>query len=373
MQLSQLSTPCALVDRAVLERNVATMARRMDSLGVRLRPHVKTHKCLEIARLQAASGGITVSTLAEARFFAGHGFRDITWALPLDPERLGEVAELQSGLQSLHLLLDGAPALAAVEAFAAAQSVRFSVFLEVDCGYHRSGVEPSDPESFALARRLASSPGVDFAGILTHAGHSYRCRGAAELEVVAEEERRVMAGFAGGLRSLGVTVPTVSVGSTPTMSRVRDLEGVDEARPGNYVFYDLHQEAVGSCRREDVALSVLATVIGCYPRTGRLVLNAGALALSKDRGAEHVEGFGGYGALVSADGSRALDHLRLEGLSQEHGHVVSDPPERAAELPVGTRVRVLPNHSCLTAALHERYVVVEGDRVVDRWLPIRGW
>ncbi|MCB1056992.1 MAG: alanine racemase [Acidobacteria bacterium] len=377
MRLAELQTPCALIERSVLERNVATMARRMAELGVSLRPHVKTHKCAEIARRQGGfqgdAGGITVSTLAEARFFAGHGFRDITWALPLDPERLAAVAELQRGLEGLHLLLDDPAVLAAVEAFGSAHGVRFSVFLEVDCGYHRSGVDPGLGEAFELARRLAESPVVEFRGLLTHAGHAYRCQGAAELEAVAEEERSVTAGFAAELRAQGVPVPVVSVGSTPTMSRVRDLSGVDEVRPGNYVFYDLHQEAIGSCRRRDIALSVLATVVGCYPQSGRLVLNAGALALSKDRGAEHVEGFRGYGALLTADGSRVLDHLRLTGLSQEHGHVQSFPPERAAELPVGSRVRILPNHSCLTAALHEDYVVVDGDEVIETWRPVRGW
>jgi D-serine deaminase-like pyridoxal phosphate-dependent protein len=360
------------VDLDAVERNVETMARRMEALGVRLRPHVKTHKCAELGRLQSPDGRITVSTLAEARHFADHGFRDITWALPLDPQRLPEIAELTGRLDAFHLLLDDIRTLDALESYAATQGARFSVFLKVDCGYHRAGVDPQDPRALELVRRMASSGAVRFAGILTHAGHSYTCRTDDEVAAVAEEERRVMADFAAELRRLGLEAPEVSVGSTPTMTRVRSLEGVTEARPGNYVFFDLHQEAIGSCRRRDVALSVLTTVVGCYPERGQLVLNVGSLALSKDRGAIHVPGFDGYGELVEVGGG-AIEGLRLISLSQEHGQVRTASPELARRYPVGTRLRVLPNHSCLTAALFDRYHVVRGERVVEEWKPVRGW
>lgn len=375
--LTDLVTPCAVVDLDAVERNVGAMARRMESLGVRLRPHVKTHKCVELGRLQSPDGRITVSTLAEARHFAAHGFRDITWALPLDPQRLPEVAELAAQVDSLHLLLDDPRALDALEAYAEsscgeAQEGCFSAFLKIDCGYHRAGVDPQDPAALELARRLAASRWVRFAGLFTHAGHSYSCRSDDEVVAVAEQERSVTADFAAELRRHGLEVPEVSVGSTPTMTRARNLEGVTEARPGNYVFFDLHQEAIGSCRRRDVALSVLGTVVGCYPERGQLVLNLGSLALSKDRGAVHVPGFGGYGELVELDGG-AIEGLELTSLSQEHGQVRAASPDLARRYPVGTRLRVLPNHSCLTAALFDRYHVVRGHRVVEEWKPVRGW
>ncbi|MDY7093790.1 MAG: alanine racemase [Acidobacteriota bacterium] len=375
--LENLATPCAVVDLDAVERNVETMARRMESLGVRLRPHVKTHKCVELGRLQSPDGRITVSTLAEARHFAADGFRDITWALPLDPQRLPEIAELKAEVDAFHLLLDEPRTLDALESYArnsgpGGAEARFSAFLKVDCGYHRAGVDPASPAALELTRRLAASSAVRFAGILTHAGHSYSCRTDDEVAAVAEQERSVMADFAAELRRRGLEVPEVSVGSTPTMTRVRSLEGITEARPGNYVFFDLHQEAIGSCRRRDVALSVLATVVGCYPERGQLVLNVGSLALSKDRGAVHVPGFEGYGELVE-EGGGGIEGLELVSLSQEHGQVRTASPELARRYPVGTRLRVLPNHSCLTAALFDRYHVVRGQRVVEEWRPVRGW
>lgn len=370
--LERLATPAALVDLDVVERNVQRMDARMRRLGVELRPHVKTHKCVEIGRLQAPDGRITVSTLAEARHFAAAGFGDITWALPLPLGRLPEAMSLAAEIERFDLLIDHPAALAAIESFVDAEGGRPSVLLKVDCGYHRAGVDPESAEAVELALAMARSPAIGFAGILTHAGHAYGCRGAAELAAAAEEERRVMADFAAELRRRGVSVPRVSVGSTPTMTRARDLTGVSEARPGNYVFFDRYQAAIGACEPGDVALTVLATVIGCTPDRGRLLVDAGALALSKDLGATHVEGFGGYGELQALDGT-PLGHLELVALSQEHGHLVCRSPELAARHPVGSKLRVVPNHSCLTAALHERYHALRGGEVVARWSPVRGW
>lgn len=374
MKIGDLKTPCAVLDLDVLERNTARMAERVARLGARLRPHVKTHKCLEAARLQVRGhfGGITVSTLAEARFFAQGGFRDITYAFPLPLSSLDDAAELTRSLDRLSVLLDHEATLQALEAYGNAQGVRFSVFLKVDCGYHRAGVDPSRPESVELAHRLSHSPCVDFRGILTHAGHSYDCRNAEEIRVVSEQERAVMVSFAERLRRAEIPVSEVSVGSTPTMSHASSLEGVTEARPGNYVFYDAFQATVGSCRMEDAALSVLATVVGQYPDQQKLLVNVGALALSKDEGARHVEPDCGYGVVGSPNGSR-YPELRLTSISQEHGQVHGRSPIDFAKYEVGSRLRVIPNHSCLTAAMYDRYFVVRGDSVVDEWKTVRGW
>jgi D-serine deaminase-like pyridoxal phosphate-dependent protein len=177
---------------------------------------------------------------------------------------------------------------------------------------------------------------------------------------VAEEERSVMAALAERLRTEGIEVPAVSVGSTPAMSALDgpgDLTGVTEARPGNYAYFDLTQVAIGSCRVHDCALSVLATVISAQPGADLAVIDAGALALSKDTGA----GSTGFGRLYESPTSEVLyPALRVASLSQEHG-VLSGP------LPHGTRVRVLPNHSCLAAACFDEVHAVRGDEVVDTW------
>ena len=374
MHIEELPTPCAVVDLDRLDRNCERMSERLLSLGVRLRPHVKTHKCVEAARLQVRGhfGGVTVSTLAEARAFAAAGFADITYAVPIAPARIAEAAELARRVERLGLLVDHESVVGELEACAAAQGVRMRVLLKVDCGYHRAGVDPAAESSVALAARLARSQYLDFAGILTHAGHAYRARDAADAATAAVQERDVMVAFAVRLREAGIEVAEVSVGSTPTMCAATDLTGVTEARPGNYAFFDAFQTAIGSCTLADAAFFVLATVIGSYPARGELLLDAGALALSKDEGPRHVDAECGYGVLVHPLSRRPRRGLRLVALSQEHGQV-RGAAETVAAQPIGTKVMVVPNHSCLAAALHERFAVVCGETVVDEWRPVRGW
>jgi D-serine deaminase-like pyridoxal phosphate-dependent protein len=374
MRLTELKTPCAVADLPVLERNCARMRERAASLGVRLRPHVKTHKCPEIGRIQhgGEAGPVAVSTLAEARAFAAGGFTDFTYAVPIPFPAIPEAAELGRSVR-LNLLLDSKAALRELEAFAAAQSVRFPVFLKVDCGYHRAGVDPESPQGEALAAKLAASSGVEFRGLLTHAGHAYAARNREESRAIAEQERDAVVRFAARLRAAGIAVHEVSVGSTPTCCAAQDLSGVREIRPGNYAFFDAFQAAIGSCEAKDaLAFTVLATVIGHYPDRGRLLINAGALALSKDPGPIHVDAACGWGLLFTPEGRR-LSRLRIRGLSQEHGEVEGAAPEDFERLPIGSCVRVVPNHSCLSAACFGRYAVVRGGEVVDEWRTARGW
>lgn len=372
MDLSELKTPCALVDLDVVERNCRRMSDMAKSRGVRLRPHVKTHKCIEAARrsVDGHFGGITVSTLAEAEHFAAAGFDDITYAVPLATGRVGQALELSKKI-ALHLLVDHRDAVSALADAATRAELRPSVLLEIDCGYHRGGVEPHRPEAHAIVDQIVAAPSLDFAGLLTHAGHSYGCVGRDAIARVAAQEREVIVHFADALRARGVEVRTVSVGSTPTMSVAPDLAGVTEIRPGNYVFYDAFQAAIGSCSLDDAAFSVLATVIGSYPHDGRLVIDAGALALSKDPGATHTDDHRGYGVVCDRT-RRALEGLSLVSLSQEHG-VIRGTSEAVATLSIGTRLRIVANHSCLAAACHDSFHVLRGERVVARWAPVRGW
>jgi len=357
-----LTTPAFLVDRSIVERNCDRMRRKALQSGVAFRPHAKTHKTIEIARMQhgGAAGPITVSTMAEAEFYADAGFRDITYAVPIAPEKLPRAAALQRRLERLNILLDSFDALRAVEG----SGTVFDAFLKVDCGYHRAGVDPNDPDSVRLAMAMASSPAIHFQGLLTHAGHSYNARTVDEIRRVAAEETAALTRFRALLDGLGDT--TRSVGSTPTLSVVERFTDCDEVRPGNYVFFDAFQTTLGSCRFEDIAVSVLATVVGSYPERHEAVLDAGALALSKDTGPDHIDPKFGYGMVCDLD-LRPID-ARLVALSQEHGKLAT-----REHLPVGTRVRVVPNHSCLTAAMYDRYHVLEGGRVVGEWRPVRGW
>lgn len=370
MRLEELSTPAAVVDLETVERNARRMSEHVSSLGARLRPHVKTHKCLEAARLQVRGhfGGITVSTLAEARAFAEGGFEDITYAVPISPARMAEAAKLSRSLRHLNLLIDHPDTAAALSSTASNHDVRLRVFLKFDCGYHRAGVDPESENALELARQLHEDPHLELVGVLTHAGHSYSCRNAGEIRKVASTERQVAVEFAGRLEQSGVPPGIVSIGSTPTVALAENLDGITEVRPGNYAFFDVFQATIGSCTLEDAAFSVLASVIGVYPSDDRFIIDAGALALSKDGGPRHVDLDAGFGRVLSLEGER-LDH-EVASLSQEHGVC----RKGAAPLPrVGTKLRVLANHSCLAAAQHSRFHVVVGDEIDAEWQPVKGW
>ncbi|HEX8351984.1 MAG TPA: alanine racemase [Pyrinomonadaceae bacterium] len=373
MDLHTIKTPSLVLDVGRVRRNAETMTARVKGFGASLRPHVKTHKCVEVARIQTAgaAGGITVSTLAEARAFAAEGFDDITYAVPVEPGKFAEAIELAKRCERLALITDDVDIPPLLDEAARRAGVTLDLFLKVDCGYHRCGVEPDTPEALEIPRRIESVRGLRFAGILTHAGHSYHARSPEELLALARHERDLMREFAARLRSDGIDVPTVSVGSTPTATHVDHLDGVDEARPGNYIFYDAFQATLGSCSFADCALTVLAAVVHRDRARRRVVLDAGAVALSKDRGPVELDPACGFGRVLDLEG-RDLG-LRVDSVSQEHGAVGVEDERLFDTLRVGARVRVLANHSCLAAAQHAHYHVLEGDRVIDRWEIHVGW
>jgi D-serine deaminase-like pyridoxal phosphate-dependent protein len=371
--LNELKTPALLLDVERVQCNAERIGDRVRDGGARLRPHIKTHKCIEVARIQTRShsGALTVSTLAEARAFAAHGFSDLTYAVPIEPGKFDEAIRLSRDCERLSLITDDVEIPERLNEAARRAGVTLDLFLKVDCGYHRCGVEPSSPEAHEIPRRIARSSNLRFAGILTHAGHSYHCRSREEVLTVARHERDLMTAFAARLRADGIAVETISIGSTPTITNVDHLQGIDEARPGNYIFFDAFQAAIGSCSIKDCALTVLAAVVHRDRVRQKIVIDAGAIALSKDRGAVEFDETCGYGFVLDLEGTDL--GLRVGGLSQEHGEISVADENLLDRLSVGTRVRVLANHSCLTAAQHAHYNVLEGDRIVDRWEIQRGW
>jgi D-serine deaminase-like pyridoxal phosphate-dependent protein len=258
-----------------------------------------------------------------------------------------------------------------LNAAAKKERVKLNVFLKVDCGYHRCGVEPTNPDAVEIPRRLTDSSNLNFAGILTHAGHSYNCKTKSEVSALAEHERDLMARFANSLRSEVGAVPIVSIGSTPTITSVDHLDGINEVRPGNYIFLDAFQATLGSCAFDDCALTVLASVVHRDAVRRKVIIDAGAIALSKDRGPININPTCGYGRVLDLHGNDL--NLTVGEMSQEHGVLYMDDDSLFDRLKVGTRVRVLANHSCLTAAQHTHYNVVEADNVVDRWQIHTGW
>src|SRR2546427_9938996 len=261
-----LETPALLLHLDAVERNVQHMAPRPRQLGVALRPHAKTHKCVELGRLQLEQGarGLTVSTLVEAEVFARAGFDDLTWAFPIDPSHIPHARRIAEETGStLRVVVDD-------ERTARARAGSdLHVWLKVDCGLHRAGVDPASPYALSVARELGKERGLVFDGVVSHSGHAYRTTSKPEAAVVAESERSVMVGFAERVRKEGVPIREVSVGSTPAMAAAEHLAGVTEARPGNYVFYDRTMVLIGSCEPADVGVTVLATVVSHQRGTAR--------------------------------------------------------------------------------------------------------
>jgi D-serine deaminase-like pyridoxal phosphate-dependent protein len=371
MKLSGLETPRLVLDAGRMEANVARLGARLAALGVRLRPHVKTCKSVEVARhlVGGGTGPITVSTLREAEQFLEHGFTDILYAVGIAPGKLDHVIALRGRGADLAVVVDSVEAARAV----AERGAGIPALIEVDCDGHRAGVGPAHPMLLDIAKALAR--GAQPRGVMTHAGGSYDCRTTDAIAAMAEQERDAVVRSAAVLRSAGFACPVVSVGSTPTATFARRLEGVTEVRAGVFVFQDLVMAGLGVCRPEDVALTVLVTVIGHQRDKGWIITDGGWMALSRDRGTARQAVDQGYGLVCDEEG-RALGDLVVADANQEHGIVARRGGGEldVSRWPVGTRLRILPNHACATAAQHDAYHVVRGGpEVIARWPRFGGW
>lgn len=372
----ELETPRLLLDRARLEQNCATMRERCRQLGVALRPHLKTAKSLDVARVATAGEplGITVSTLKEAEYFARAGYRDILYAVGIAPNKLAQVRRIgdETGAE-IALITDSLEAVEAAERFASANRAAFSFLVEIDSGEHRSGVAASDTAVVNIARAIDRAKHLRLRGVLTHAGHSYGTANLDEVRRVAATERDAAVGAANAIRAAGLLCEIVSIGSTPTVLFADHLQGVTEVRAGIYMLWDLSQASRNVCRLEDIAVSVLASVIGHNRAARRIILDAGTLALSKDLGAAAHWPHVGYGLVCDPRTGVPLGNLSVSILHQEHGTVPVDDEAWFERLPVGSLVRVLPNHACITCAAYDGYEVVEEERCLERWDRVNGW
>src|SRR5262245_7613492 len=374
--IDDLPTPALILDRAVLDRNLKRMSERLRNAGVMLRPHLKTAKSIEIGRraVKGHDGCITVSTLAEARYFSQGGFTDILYGVGVVPSKLPAIADLRRQGVNLRMVTDNLAVARAIAA-AATNGDTFSVLIEIDSGAGRAGLPyPALPGLLDIARVLHAASGVELAGVMTHAGHAYHQNTPDGIAAVAEQERQAVVDAADKLRAAGIPCPIVSAGSTPTATHSLNFSGLSEMRPGVYVFNDPDQEFIGSCGAADLALSVLASVIGHYPHRNQMLVDAGALALSKDVRAQEFRPQVGYGTIVDAP----VKDMAVVDCSQEHGFVGASEPIPFGNLPIGSRVRILPNHACITAAAYDRYYVVDSaldgaKSVVDVYDRINGW
>ncbi len=376
MDLSTLPTPAALIDRPRMQRNIARMQQRMDALGVRFRPHVKTSKCWPVvqAQLEAGARGITVSTLKEAGQFFSQGVTDIVYAVGMVPSKLPQALALCRQGCDLKIITDSVEGAQAIADFGRAQGHAFEVWLEIDTDGHRSGVRPDEERLIEIGRTLHSG-GMRLGGVMTHAGASYELHTPEALQAMAEQERAGCVRAAERLRAAGLPCPAVSVGSTPTALSAAHLEGVTEVRAGVYVFFDLVMANVGVCEPQDVALSVLTTVIGHQPEKGWALVDAGWMAMSRDRGTQKQQCDYGYGQICDVHG-QPMDGYVLSAANQEHGILSANggpDPQIAQRFPVGTLLRVLPNHACATAAQFPEYHAVSPDSEPQIWSRFYGW
>jgi len=385
--LRDLATPALLVDGARLARNLEAMQALADRHGVRLRPHLKSHKCLELGRRQQDAGarGLCAAKVSEAAVFATGGFTDLLVAYPLAPPKALDLARLTAKTPGLRagMTVDSSAFVDGASAAARRYGVELGVWVEIDTGLRRCGLPPDSPEVEALAARIAGAPGLRFAGLLTHAGHAYKAATPAEAAAVGREEGEQMVAAAARLRRAGLGEVAVGFGSTPTAVSATAVAGVGELHAGVYVFGDRQQVRLGAMHLDHVSLTVLATVVG-RPAPGRWVVDAGSKTLSSDQGAHGTKGVVGFGLVRRLEEHHAMgsgapfDGMEagpvpgvpfpameasspggpvLTRLSEEHGVLECD---HDLGLEPGDLVEIVPNHACAAVNLADRLLVTAG-------------
>lgn len=371
--LTDEQTPFLLIDESRFVHNVERLAQRIDKLGCQLRPHLKTLRSVDAAAqiLPNRQAPATVSTLAEAEAFAAAGYTDLLYAVGIAPTKLGRVAQLRQQGIELHILLDSLAQAQAVIDYQRRHAVSFSVFIEIDCDDHRGGLTPHDPQLPEIAQLLITN-GATFCGLMTHAGGSYDAHNVAQIRQAAAQECQAVKVAAELLQSQGIKCPILSVGSTPTAHFADDLAGITEVRAGVYTTFDLVMYNLGVCQLDDIAMAVVSTIIGHNKAKNWLLIDAGWMALSRDRGTAKQQHDFGYGLVCDHTG-KPLIGCHVSQVNQEHGIVALPDNLTLQQFPVGSQVRILPNHACATAAMHQFYVVQKNDGSKAVWPRILGW
>ncbi|EDM67424.1 hypothetical protein PE36_17220 [Moritella sp. PE36] len=384
--LAKIDTPFLLVDKAKFDTNVAFLRAKLAPHNVILRPHLKTVKSIAGAKhvLEGFDSPATVSTVKEAEAFADAGYTNLTYAVGITPQKLPRIQALLNKGINISILLDSVAQAQAVTAFCQAQNIKIPTLLEIDCDGHRGGIQPDDTRLVEIGKILHQG-GAELRGVLTHAGESYDCFNKAALVAAAEGERHAAVIAATQLIASGLPCPVVSVGSTPTAHFAENLDGVTEVRAGVYTFFDLVMAGIGVCKPDDIALSVVTSVIGHNEEKDWLFIDAGWMSLSQDRGTQSQRQDCGYGLVCDSEGN-IIPGLQVIGANQEHGIIAAVGSDidritdgmndglRLSDIAVGTQLRILPNHACATAAMHAGYYVADPVQIeLDYWARIQGW
>lgn len=377
MNLFELETPSLVIDKNKIQNNIAKLSDRLKNLGVKLRPHGKTAKNIEIINMcmNSNSDGITVSTLKEAEYYFQNGIKDITYAVGIAPIKLNRIANLIKKGADIKIILDSIEQAEIVTDKAKEYNVVYQVLIELDCNGHRSGLRSNDSLLIDIGNLLNTDDGTILQGVLTHAGQSYQSKSIDDLKKIAKAERECAVKCAEKLRSNNLPCPTVSIGSTPTASFIEDITGITEIRAGVFIFHDLVMAGLGVCEINDIAISVLSSVIGFQKQKGWIITDCGWMALSRDIGTSTQKTDHGYGLVCDINGEQ-LDDLIVVSTNQEHG-IISDrfgSKVVTDRLLIGDMVRILPNHACATGAMHDKYYVIDGGtEIIDIWDRINGW
>ena len=354
MHINDLETPVVLIDQEILDRNLRRMAEYCASHQIALRPHTKTHKIPEIARLQVKYGstGITVAKVSEAEVMASAGLSDIVVVYPVWGEsKWRRLAELARRIR-IAVTMDSLSVAEGLSRAAKAAGVEVGIRLEFDTGLRRCGL-PVDSASIEIARQIMDLPNLRWEGVSVYPGHIMGNKATREVDTPLESSRYDY--LFELLDSAGIPYPVVSGGNTPTAFQSHLFHGVNEIRPGTYVFNDRNTVDAESASYADCAATVLTTVVSTSV-PNRAMIDAGSKTLAADRLESGARQHFGY----------VLDHpeFTLDGLSEEHGHL-SIPGN--SSIRVGNRLRIIPNHICPCINLHDSVYLVSGDQVVERW------
>jgi D-serine deaminase-like pyridoxal phosphate-dependent protein len=374
--LEELDTPCLILDKSLLEKNCFKARKKCLELSTILRPHIKTPKSIEIAKiaLDDQIGPITVSTLNEAEYFAGAGFKDILYAVCIIPKKLKRLNFIQQKYSCMiRMVIDSVFVAQEILNYSKLHNANFEILIEIDCGEGRSGLFHQDQKIRDISRVFAENDQTNLIGVLTHAGHSYSTKDKNEILSISNIERAEALASIKNFSNFNKMSPVISVGSTPTMFLASNLDGISEIRAGIYMFWDLAQASRGICKIEEIAISVLASVIGHNHQRKRIIIDAGSLALSKDVSANNFMKEAGYGLVCNPDTGIPFDGLNVSEVHQEHGSIDLESTDWFENFPIGSLVRILPNHACLTCAAHERYNVLENEQITESWSRTNGW
>lgn len=367
MNLESLRTPAVIIDRAKAIRNVERMQAGATARGIRLRPHAKTHKSPVVARWQIERGavGICCAKLGEAEVFADAGIADIRVPYPINPANADRVIALLDRTR-LSFIVDH-PVVAKQWSEAMSRAKReVDVLVKVDVGFHRCGIDPAASAAVEMITAVAAMPGLRFKGLLAHAGHAYHAHSEDELRTMAESEAATLRDLARRCRQAGVAIEETSAGATPPARFSLQQDGFTEFRPGNYVYFDRTQVALGAATLDDCALTVLARVVS-KPAADRVIFDSGSKTLTND-GARGFTPAAGFGVVLREDGPDS--NLLIERMSEEHATV--KVVNGATDLEPGDLVRIVPNHSCVVSNLVDQAWILDGNSVEPLPIAARG-